>query len=147
MLFLFDQVCIKLLQLKSSVSLEFSSTWAKIPQHPQAKFFFGLFHSTCDVCWPQFGERQHDGCWCSLSRSNTLLPGKVVLSRVADKLDAFRNGDFNMNLWGARSGEREGTNHRKLIFSDRPQWHHFCRHAPPSYSVFSSKLRKRGRIF
>lgn len=53
---------------------------------------------TCDVCWSQFSDRQHDGCGCGLSGGDTLLPGEVMLSRVAHKLDAFWNGDFNVNL-------------------------------------------------
>lgn len=60
---------------------------------------------TCDVYWPQFGHREDDGCWSSLPGRNTLFPGKVMLSRMANKLYAFWNRGFNMNLWSKR-GEK-----------------------------------------
>lgn len=61
---------------------------------------------TCDVCWPQLGHRKDDGCWSCLPRRNTLFPGEVMLSRMANKLYAFWNGDFNMNLWSKRGDKR-----------------------------------------
>lgn len=87
---------------------------------------------TCDVCWPQFVDRQDNGCRSSLSRRNTLLPGEVVLSRMANKLYAFRNGDFNVDLGRKRGDKRfrgdrgSPTGHDDIISPGKPIPHIAC---------------------
>lgn len=97
---------------------------------------------TCDVCWTQFSDRQHDGCRCSLSRSNTLLPGKVMLSRVANELYAFWNGDFNMNLQEEGRGEIRNkrcplTGHNCIIPPGTPLCYLAC---SPQSSEFLNRV-------
>lgn len=96
---------------------------------------------TCDVCGPQFSHRQYNGRGCSLSRSNALLPGKVMLSRMANKLYTFWNWDFYMNLWEERREERQIrgnlcplTGHNDIISAGTPLPHVAC-----SLKSFESK--------
>lgn len=81
-----------------------------------------LIPITCDVCRPQFSDRQYNGCGCSLSRSNALLPGQVMLSRMANKLYAFWNWDFYMNLWQERRGEERKGEKRRGERQIRGNW-------------------------
>lgn len=87
---------------------------------------------TCDVCWPQFGHREDNGCWSSLPRRNTLFPGEVMLSRMANELYAFWNRDFNMNLRSKRGdkgfrGDRGSpAGHNDIISPGKPIPHIAC---------------------
>lgn len=66
-----------------------------------------------------------------------------MLSRVAHELDAFWNGDFNVNLWehGAREELVGQAVQEQLMSCDWSQLHHLRRNTPPSYSVFSPHRR------
>lgn len=63
---------------------------------------------TCDVCRPQLGHGEDDGRRGGLPGRDALFPGQVMLSGMADELDAFRDGDFNVNLRGNRGGGDKG---------------------------------------